>query len=126
VCAVPAGRKTCILLHHSAEVALVRKTISGSKDGIGDKGLENVKEFLRKGPSWLFKSTIHTRWLRHARAYFRFLRQKLWFEIQSNYFAPGGRVRTLVKYADDHVLQSGWIFGETRLQNKAAAVTASS
>jgi hypothetical protein len=44
------------------------------------------------------------------------------FEIQPSYFAPGGQVRTVVKYGDDHVLQSGWILGEAHLQNRAAAV----
>jgi hypothetical protein len=44
------------------------------------------------------------------------------FEIQPGAFAPGGEVRTIVKYAGDHVLESGWILGENRLYNRAAAV----
>jgi hypothetical protein len=44
------------------------------------------------------------------------------FEIQPSNFAPGGTVRTIVKYGGDHVLQSGWILGESHLYNLAAAV----
>ena len=44
------------------------------------------------------------------------------FEIQPWYFAPGGQVRTIVKYGDEHVLQSGWILGEDHLHDRAAAV----
>jgi hypothetical protein len=44
------------------------------------------------------------------------------FDILPSHFAPGGDARTIVKYAGDHVLQSGWILGENRLYNKAAAV----
>lgn len=44
------------------------------------------------------------------------------FEIQPQNFAPGGEVRTIVKYAGDHALESGWILGESRLYNRAAAV----
>src|SRR5579883_2105919 len=44
------------------------------------------------------------------------------FEIVPSQFAPGGEARTIVKYAGDHVLQSGWILGESRLYNRAAAV----
>ncbi len=47
------------------------------------------------------------------------------FEIQSSNFAPGGSVRTIVKYAGDHVLQSGWILGESHLYDRAAAVDVS-
>ena len=44
------------------------------------------------------------------------------FEIRGNNFAPGGQVRTIVKYAGDYLLQSGWILGEQHLYNRAAAV----
>jgi hypothetical protein len=47
------------------------------------------------------------------------------YDIQPWYFAPGGTVRTIVKYGDDHVLQSGWILGESHLYNRAAAVDVS-
>ncbi len=47
------------------------------------------------------------------------------FEIQPSNFAPGGQVRTIVKYAGDHVLQSGWILGESHLYDRAAAVDVS-
>jgi zinc carboxypeptidase len=47
------------------------------------------------------------------------------FEIQPSNFAPGGSVRTIVKYAGDHVLQSGWILGESHLYDRAAAVDVS-
>lgn len=43
------------------------------------------------------------------------------FEIVPSQFAPGGEARTIVKYAGDHVLQSGWILGENRLYKRAAA-----
>jgi hypothetical protein len=44
------------------------------------------------------------------------------FAILPSNFAPGGQVRTIVKYAGDHVLQSGWILGENHLYDRAAAV----
>jgi hypothetical protein len=47
------------------------------------------------------------------------------FEILPSNFAPGGQVRTIVKYAGDQVLQSGWILGENRLYDRAAAVDVS-
>jgi hypothetical protein len=47
------------------------------------------------------------------------------FEILPSNFAPGGQVRTIVKYANDHVLQSGWILGESHLHDRAAAVDVS-
>ncbi len=47
------------------------------------------------------------------------------FEIQPQNFAPGGEVRTIVKYAGDHALESGWILGESHLYNRAAAVEVS-
>jgi len=47
------------------------------------------------------------------------------FETQPSNFAPGGQVRTIVKYAGDHVLQSGWILGESHLYDRAAAVDVS-
>jgi hypothetical protein len=47
------------------------------------------------------------------------------FEIQPSNFAPGGNVRTIVKYGGDHVLQSGWILGESHLYDRAAAVDVS-
>jgi hypothetical protein len=42
--------------------------------------------------------------------------------LQPSSFAPGGEVRTIVKYPGDHVLESGWILGEKHLYNRAAAV----
>jgi hypothetical protein len=47
------------------------------------------------------------------------------YEIQPWYFAPGGAVRTIVKYGDDHVLESGWILGENHIYDRAAAVDVS-
>jgi hypothetical protein len=47
------------------------------------------------------------------------------FEIQPSNFAPGGQVRTIVKYASDHVLQSGWMLGESHIADRAAAVEVS-
>jgi hypothetical protein len=47
------------------------------------------------------------------------------FEIKPTTFAPGGEARTIVKYADDHVLQSGWILGEPHIRGRAAAVDVS-
>lgn len=47
------------------------------------------------------------------------------FEIRPSTFAPGGQVRTIVKYAGDHILQSGWILGEGHLYDRAAAVDVS-
>jgi hypothetical protein len=47
------------------------------------------------------------------------------FEIRPSAFAPGGQVRTIVMYAGDHVLQSGWILGESHLYDRAAAVDVS-
>lgn len=47
------------------------------------------------------------------------------FEVQPSYFAPAGQVRTIVKYAGEHILESGWILGESRLYNRAAAVDVS-
>ncbi|HUA82930.1 MAG TPA: M14 metallopeptidase family protein [Bryobacteraceae bacterium] len=44
------------------------------------------------------------------------------FEIKPSNFAPAGQVRTIVKYAGGHVLQSGWILGESHLYDRAAAV----
>ncbi len=47
------------------------------------------------------------------------------FEIRPSAFAPSGQVRTIVKYASDHVLESGWILGENHLYDRAAAVDVS-
>ncbi len=47
------------------------------------------------------------------------------FQVEPSYFAPAGQVRTIVKYADEHVLQSGWILGEDHLHDRAAAVDVS-
>jgi hypothetical protein len=47
------------------------------------------------------------------------------FEIRPSTFAPGGQARTIVTYAGDHVLQSGWILGESHLYDRAAAVDVS-
>lgn len=131
--------------------------------GIGNKGLEHVKEFIRNGgtvvalgnasalfiKSWSLpvidvlaglKTTdffcpgsilavqvdnTHPVGFGMPENSSAFFARSSAFEIQPSYFAPGGQVRTIVKYADDHVLQSGWILGETRLQNRAAAVDVS-
>ena len=47
------------------------------------------------------------------------------FEILPSNFAPGGPVRTIVKYPSEHVLQSGWMLGESHLYDRAAAVDVS-
>ena len=47
------------------------------------------------------------------------------FELQPNNFAPGGQVRTIVKFAGEHLLQSGWILGEQHLYDRAAAADVS-
>ena len=44
------------------------------------------------------------------------------FEIRPSTFAPGGQARTIVKYAGDHLLESGWILGESHLYDRSAAV----
>jgi hypothetical protein len=128
--------------------------------GIGNKGLENVKDFVRNGgtvialgnatallmKAWSLPVTDVLAGLKTTDFFCpgsilavqvdnthpvgfgmpentsAFFARSSAFEIQPSYFAPGGQVRTVVKYADDHVLQSGWILGETRLQNRAAAV----
>ncbi len=128
--------------------------------GIGNKGLDNVKEFVRNGgtvialgnatalfmKSWSLPVTDVLAGLKTTDFFCpgsilavqvdnthpvgfgmpentsAFFARSSAFEVEPSYFAPGGQVRTIVKYADDHVLQSGWILGEAHLQNRAAAV----
>ena len=128
--------------------------------GIGQEGLEHVREFVRNGgtvvalgnASELFikpwglpivdavagmkttdffcpgsildvrVDTSHPAGFGMPEKASGFFARSSAFEPRPSTFAPGGQVRTIVKYASDHVLESGWILGENHLYDRAAAV----
>jgi hypothetical protein len=131
--------------------------------GIGQEGLDHVREFVRNGGTVVALGNASELFLKPwglpivdavagmkttdffcpgsildvrvdnthpagfgmpEKAYGFFARSSA-FEIRPSTFAPAGQVRTIVKYAGDHVLQSGWILGESHLYDRAAAVDVS-